>query len=78
MSNTNSSRNKDTKTSNPGGENPATNLPKRWSFIQNDLEKALNTWEELEKSQPALSQEEEQLVKIKSIINQLKDKLDHF
>ena len=65
---------------NSGNHNskPPSNQSKRWSFIQNDLDKALSTWEDLEKSQPALSQEEEQLVKIKSIINQLKDKLDQF
>ena len=51
---------------------------KRWALIQNDLEKALGNWDELSKDQPALSQEEQQLAKIKSIINQLKDKLDQF
>ncbi len=51
---------------------------KRWSFIQNDLEKALDTWEELEKGQTILSPEEEQLNKIKTIIGQLKDKLNQF
>ena len=50
----------------------------RWALIQNDLEKALNQWDELGKDQPALSQEEQQLAKIKSIINQLKEKLDKF
>ncbi len=50
----------------------------RWALIQNDLEKALNQWDELGKDQPALSQEEQQLAKIKSIINQLKEKLDQF
>ena len=51
---------------------------KRWALIQNDLEKALNKWDEISKNQPVLSQEEQQLAKIKSIINQLKDKLDQF
>lgn len=50
----------------------------RWALIQNDLEKALNQWDRLGKDQPALSQEEQQLAKIKSIINQLKEKLDQF
>ena len=50
----------------------------RWALIQNDLEKALNQWDKLGKDQPALSQEEQQLAKIKSIINQLKEKLDQF
>ncbi len=69
MSNTNDSSDKNSKTSNQ---------TKRWSFIQADLEKALVTWKDLENIQPKLSQEEEQLLKIKSIINQLKDKLDQF
>ncbi len=69
MSNTNDDGNKNSK---------GTNQSKRWTFIQNDLEKALNTWEDLEKNQAPLSQEEEQLIKIKSIINQLKEKLDQF
>lgn len=50
----------------------------RWALIQNDLEKALISWDELGKDQPAISQEEQQLAKIKSIINQLKEKLDQF
>ncbi len=69
MSNTNDDGSKNSK---------GTNQSKRWTFIQNDLEKALSTWEKLEKNQAPLSQEEEQLIKIKSIINQLKEKLDQF
>ncbi len=57
---------------------PPSAKSKRWTFIQNDLHDALNTWDELEKNQAPLSREEEQLVKIKSIINQLKEKLDQF
>ncbi|MBC7420548.1 MAG: hypothetical protein H7328_07455 [Bdellovibrio sp.] len=61
------------------GATPDTNGKlKRWSFIQNDLEKALDTWEELEKGDVILSPEEEQLQKIKTIIGQLKDKLNQF
>jgi hypothetical protein len=60
----------------------AANLPlikqKRWGLIKSDLKEALNTWDKLEKKQAPLSQEEEQLVKIKSIINQLKEKLEQF
>ncbi|MBY0554768.1 hypothetical protein K2P97_09580 [bacterium] len=50
----------------------------RWSFIQNDLENAMNTWQELEKAKVGPSPEEEQLVKIKTIIGQLKEKLEQF
>ena len=60
----------------------STNLPlnkkKRWGMIKNDLKDALNTWDNLEKKDAPLSQEEQQLVNIKSIINQLKDKLEQF
>lgn len=49
-----------------------------WSFIQSDLEKALNNWQELEKLDACLSPEEEQLVKIKTLIGQLKNKLEQF
>lgn len=50
----------------------------RWSFIQIDLSKAMDTWLELEKAEIGLSPEEEQLVKIKTIISQLKQKLEQF
>ncbi len=63
---------------NSAGNAAANSKVKRWSFIQNDLEKALDTWEELEKTQATMSPEEEQLEKIKTIIGQLKDKLNQF
>lgn len=50
----------------------------RWSFIQNDLSKAMDTWQKLEKAEISLSPEEEQLAKIKTIISQLKQKLEQF
>ncbi|MBC7465338.1 MAG: hypothetical protein H7256_05045 [Bdellovibrio sp.] len=60
----------------------STNLPlnkkKRWGVIKSDLKDALNTWDRLEKKEAPLSQEEQQLNNIKSIINQLKDKLEQF
>lgn len=51
---------------------------KRLSFIQNDLAAALSTWNELENSEVPLSPDEEQLLKIKSLIGQLREKLEHF
>lgn len=51
---------------------------KRWSFIQNDLLKAIDTWQELEKSEILLNPEQEQLIKIKTLIAQLKEKLEQF
>ena len=38
----------------------------------------MNTWQELEKAKVGPSPEEEQLVKIKTIIGQLKEKLEQF
>lgn len=66
MSNTNSN-NKD-----------SGNKQKRWEFIQSDLQDALSTWSDLEKADLGPSPEEEQLQKIKSIIGQLKEKLEQF
>lgn len=63
---------------NDNSPKPASAKQKRWTFIQEDLVDALNTWDKLEKNQSPLSREEEQLIKIKTIINQLKDKLDQF
>lgn len=50
----------------------------RWSFIQEDLTQALETWQELENTEAKPSPDEEQLIKIKTIIDQLKQKLEHF
>ena len=50
----------------------------RWTFIQNDLSAALNTWQELEKSPLSLSPDEEEMLRIKTLIARLKDKLDQF
>ena len=49
-----------------------------WSFIQNDLSKAIDTWQVLDNSEIGISPEEEQLTKIKTIIEQLKAKLEQF
>lgn len=54
------------------------NKAKRWGVIQTDLASALNTWDVLEAAEPKQSPEEEQLQKIKTIIGQLKDKLEQF
>lgn len=57
---------------------PPPKQEERWSFIQNDLLRAIYTWEELEKTKAGLNPEEEQLVKIKTIISELKEKLEQF
>jgi hypothetical protein len=71
----------DNEKTTPKSENSSDNSEskaKRWSFIQSDLSNALNTWQELEKAAVKPSPEEEQLVKIKTIISQLRDKLQQF
>jgi hypothetical protein len=50
----------------------------RWSFIQSDLSDALTAWNKLEKLNSHQSPDEKELLKIKSIINQLKEKLEQF
>lgn len=50
----------------------------RWSFIQSDLTRAMDTWQQLDKTEFALNPEDEQLAKIKTIIAQLKAKLEQF
>lgn len=71
----------DNEKTTPKSENSSTNTDakaKRWSFIQSDLSNALNTWQELEKTALKPSPEEEQLDKIKTIIGQLREKLQQF
>jgi hypothetical protein len=76
MSNSNDSKSTQLETHSVG--ETQNNKSKRWGFIQNDLSKALNTWQELEKSEAQLSPEEEQFKQIKTIIGQLKEKLEKF
>ncbi|MGZ3726858.1 MAG: hypothetical protein ACXWQQ_13720 [Pseudobdellovibrio sp.] len=64
--------------SDSSDQNNSSNKSLRWSFIQNDLSSALNAWQELEQKQTNLSPDEEQMVKIKSIIGQLREKLEQF
>jgi len=68
--------------SNSSGKNnkndTLTPSKQRWSFIQSDLSSALDTWKELEKAECGPSPEEKQLSDIKSIITQLKEKLEQF
>lgn len=79
MSNSNDSATKqnNTPSDKKTAESPISKS-NRWGFIQSDLEKALDAWEQLEKSQSRLSPEEEQFQKIKTIISQLKGKLEQF
>ena len=78
MSNTNDNTNKQTISATESVLENVTNKSKRWSFIQSELEKALDTWQELENSKTQLSPEEEQFQKIKTIISQLKSKIEQF
>ena len=78
MSNSNDSTSKQKRPAPEAAQETTPNKSKRWSFIQNDLEKALDTWQELEKNQAGLSPDEEQFEKIKTIIGQLKSKIEQF
>ena len=78
MSNSNDSAPKQKPSQQDTPTEVSPSKSKRWSFIQSDLEKALDTWQELEKNEAKLSPEEEQLQKIKTIIGQLKEKLEQF
>lgn len=52
---------------------------KSWQHIHQDLNSALKTWEELtEKNQNKLSPDEEQLLKIKSILKNLTLQMHNF
>lgn len=62
----------------PEPESCAPAKVNRWSFIQSDLTKAMDTWQELDRIEFGVSPEEEQLTKIKTIISQLKAKLEQF
>lgn len=77
MSNSSGKNNKN-DTLAPLNEKPGVKTNQRWSFIQSDLSSALNNWEELEKAECGPSPEEKQLHEIKSIITQLKEKLEQF
>lgn len=50
----------------------------KWSSMQTDLKSALGSWSELNQSATAKSPEEEQLDKVKSLIEDLKLKLNDF
>lgn len=80
MSNLSDSKKNQSRVSPPDAVNTSCAPAKinRWSFIQNDLSKAMDTWQELDKKECNASPEEEQLAKIKIIISQLKAKLEQF
>lgn len=76
MSNSSGKNNKNDTLAPSGAGN--VKAKQRWSFIQSDLSSALNEWKELEKAECGPSPEEKQLNEIKSIITQLKEKLEQF
>ncbi|MCC2678057.1 MAG: hypothetical protein K0R29_633 [Pseudobdellovibrio sp.] len=77
MSNSSGKKNKN-DTSTPSSVSANAKANQRWSFIQSDLSSAVDTWKELEKADCGPSPEEKQLSEIKSIITQLKEKLEQF
>lgn len=50
----------------------------RWSFIQSDLDHAASEWLTVEPAAPVKTPDEEQLEKVKNIIEDLKEKLNEF
>ena len=50
----------------------------KWSYMQTDLKSALGSWDTLDNDKPAKSPEEEQLDKVKTLIEDLKLKLNDF
>lgn len=57
---------------------PTSNKDIRWSYIQNDLTSMASEWTNLDTKPLAKSLEEEQLEKVKTMISNLKDKLNEF
>ncbi len=55
-----------------------TSARKRWSYIQSDLGNAASEWQQAESQPVVKTQDEEQLEKVKSIIENLKEKLNEF
>ena len=50
----------------------------KWKTIQTDLKSAMNDWSVLDTKEVPKSHEEEQLDKVKSIIENIKEKLNQF
>ena len=50
----------------------------KWSSMSTDLQSAMGSWAENEQNKPAKSPEEEQLDKVRSLIEDLKDRLNEF
>ena len=50
----------------------------KWSSMSTDLQSAMGTWSESEQNKAAKSPEEEQLDKVRSLIEDLKDRLNEF
>ena len=84
MSNKKSTKNSTTAKSsalNPNALNPSVlqGLAKvKWSSMSTDLKSAMGSWSDLDQKPKAKSPEEEQLEKVKSLIEDLKLKLNDF
>ncbi|AZZ36460.1 hypothetical protein CIK05_06545 [Bdellovibrio sp. qaytius] len=50
----------------------------KWSSLQTDLKSALGSWSENEQKEDLKSPEEEQLDKVRSLIEDLKERLNEF
>ena len=79
MSNKKSSKNSSSAKSSALNPSELQGLAKvKWSSISTDLKSAMGSWSDLDQKPAAKSPEEEQLDKVKSLIEDLKLKLNDF
>ncbi len=75
------SNNKDKQQLNtPNAENDVMNSStiKKWSFTSQDLQSALQRWDQSSKEAIAIAPDEKQLQDVRSLLNHLKNKLEEF
>ena len=62
----------------PAAQPPIPSVKEKWSFLKSTLESAVNDWSELENRAPQKTAEEEQLDKMRSLISNIKIRLNDF
>ena len=79
MSNKKSSKNSSGAKSSALNPSELQSLAKvKWSSMSTNLKDAMGSWSELDQKPSSKSPEEEQLDKVRSLIEDLKDKLNEF
>ncbi len=68
------------KKTQPDSQNTSTSTPfeTQWSSLKNELQSAVNDWSLMSEKMNEISPEEEQIVKVKNLIHDLKAKLKEF